>query len=210
MAERKSYQDKFKTKPIFRDSEGNAVSAFEQKGKELHDILFLPLDETSSTYKTLDPELLRNKKTKDFVEIFGIKKPSLKDEIYNNILPIYDGDGEIDTETHFIKFFTYWKNSGRPEEFISLIEDKEFISYKTREEEITYRGTANEIYYPLTDLEKYFASKPKTKFVDLKDYYTFITDEKEQQTLKEFLLKLGVSVLPRIFEKEITKQSKKT
>ena len=207
LAERKSYQDKFKTKPIFKDTEGNAVSAFEQKGKELHDILFLPLDETSSTYKTLDPELLKNKKTKEFIETFGIKKPSLKDEIYNNILPIYERDGEIETETHFKKFFTYWKNSGRPEEFISLIEDKKFISYKTREEEITYRGTASEIYYPLTELEKYFESKPNTKFVDLKDYYTFITDEKEQQTLKEFLLKLGVSVLPRIFEKEITESS---
>ena len=204
LAERKSYQDKFKTKPIFKDTQGNAVPAFEQNGKELHGILFLPLDETSSTYKTIDPEFLNNKKTNDFIENFGLKKPSLKDEIYNNILPLYEKDGEIDTETHFKKFFTYWKNAGRPEEFISLIEDKEFISYKTREEEITYRGTASEIYYPIAELEKYFDSKPDTKFVDLDDYYTFITDEKEQQTLKEFLLKLGVSVLPRVFEKEIT------
>jgi hypothetical protein len=207
LSERKSYQDKFKTKPIFKDSQGNAVAAFDKIGGELHGILFLPLDEANSTYKTIDLELLKNKKTKEFIENFGIKKPSLKDEIYNNILPLYEKDGEIDTETHFKKFFTYWKNAGRPEEFISLIEDKEFVSYKTSEDETTYRGIANEIYYPTTDLVKYFESKPDTKFVDLDDYYSFITEEKEQQILKEFLLKLGVSLLPRIFEKEITDAS---
>jgi len=207
LSERKSYQDKFKTKPIFKDTQGNAVPAFEQKGKEFHGILFLPLDESSSTYKTIDPELLKNKKTKEFIESFGVKKPSLKDEIYNNLLPLYEKDGEIDTETHFKKFFTYWKNAGRPEEFISLIKDKEFVSYKTNEDETTYRGIANEIYYPTSDLVKYFESKPDTKFVDLDDYYSFIAEEKEKQTLKEFLLKLGVSLLPRIFEKEITDAS---
>lgn len=200
LSERKSYQDKFKTKPIFKDSKGNAVAAFDKIGGELHGILFLPLDEANSTYKTIDPELLKNKKTKKFIENFGIKKPSLKDEIYNNILPFYEKDGEIDTETHFKKFFTYWKNAGQPEEFISLIKDKEFVSYKTNEDETTYRGIANEIYYPNTDLVKYFESKPAdTKFVDL-DYYSFITDEEDKKLLKRFLLKLGVGKLPKIFE----------
>ncbi|WP_026473112.1 DEAD/DEAH box helicase [Alkaliflexus imshenetskii] len=203
LSERKSYQDKFKTKPIFKDSQGNAVAAFDKIGGELHGILFLPLDEANSTYKTIDLELLKNKKTKEFLENFGIKKPSLKDEIYNNILPLYEKDGEIDAETHFKKFFTYWKNAGRPEEFISLIEDKEFVSYKTNEDETTYRGIANEIYYPTTDLVKYFESKPDTKFVDLDDYYSFITEEKEQQILKDFLLKLGVRVLPIIYKREL-------
>ena len=191
LSERKSYQDKFKTKPIFKDSQGNAVAAFDKIGGELHGILFLPLDEANSTYKTIDLELLKNKKTKEFIENFGIKKPSLKDEIYNNILPLYEKDGEIDTETHFKKFFTYWKNAGRPEEFISLIEDKEFVSYKTSEDETTYRGIANEIYYPTTDLVKYFESKPDTKFVDLDDYYSFITEEKEQQILERVSFKIG-------------------
>lgn len=203
LAERKSYQDKFKTKPIFKDTQGNAVSAFEQNGKELHGILFLPLDETSSTYKTIDPVLLKNKKTKEFIENFGIKKPSLKDEIYNNILPLYEKGGEIDTETHFKIFFTYWRKEGRPEEFIDLIKSLEFVSYKTGEDKITYRGVAGEIYYPTFELQKYFEPKTSTKFVDLEDYYTFIKDEKEQQTLKEFLLKLGVKDLPELFVNQI-------
>lgn len=209
LSERKSYQDKFKTKPIFKDTQGNAVAAFEKNNGELHGILFLPLDDANSTYKTIDPELLKNKNTKVFFENFGIKKPSLKDEIYNNILPLYEKEGDIDTETHFKKFFNYWKNAGRPEEFISLIEDKDFVSYNTKEDKTTYRGIASEIYFPLAELQKYFETKPDTKFVDLEDYYTFITEEKEKQILKEFLLKLGVSVLPRVFEKEITDSSVK-
>ncbi|MEZ4880226.1 MAG: DEAD/DEAH box helicase [Chitinophagales bacterium] len=203
LSERKSYQDKFKTKPIFKDIQGNAVAAFERNNGELHGILFLPLDEASLTYNTIDSELLKNKKTKEFIESFGIKKPSLKDEIYNNILPLYKKDGDIDTETHFKKFFNYWKKEGRPEEFISLIKDKEFVSYKTINDKTTYRGIANEIYFPTFELKKYFETKPTTKFVDLEDYYIFITDEKEQQILKEFLLKLGVKELPKLFVKQI-------
>jgi len=209
LSERKSYQDKFKTKPIFKDSIGNAVAAFDKNGSELHCILFLPIEETSSTYKTIDPELLRNLKTKEFIENFGIKKPSLKDEIYNNILPLYENDGEIDTDTHFKIFFTHWKNEGRPEEFISLIKNKEFVSYKTKEDEITYRGKANEIYYPTSDLMKYFDSKEDTRFVDLDNYHSFITEEKEKQILKDFLLKLGVRLLPIIYASEITDSSTK-
>ena len=209
LSERKSYQDKFKTKPIFKDTQGNAVAAFEQNGKELHGILFLPLDETNSTYKTIASDLLKNNKTMEFIENFGIKKPSLKDEIYNNILPLYEKDGEIDTEPHFKKFFNYWKKEGRPEDFIGLIKNKEFISYKTNQDETTYRGRANEIYYPTVELTKYFESKTTIKFINIEDYYNFITEEKEQQILKEFLLKLGVSTLPRIFKKEITDPSVK-
>lgn len=105
LSERKSYQDKFKTKPIFKDTQGNAVPAFEQNGKGLHGILFLPLDETNSSYKTIETDLLKNKKTKEFIENFGIKKPSLKDEIYTHILPQYDTNKGIDTRPHFEIFF---------------------------------------------------------------------------------------------------------
>ncbi|WP_298359414.1 sacsin N-terminal ATP-binding-like domain-containing protein, partial [Runella sp.] len=202
LSERKSYQDKFKTKPIFKDTQENAIPAFEQNGKELHGILFLPLDELNSTYKTIDPELLKNKKTKEFIEKFGIKKPSLKDEIYNHIFPLYDTDEGIDTQPHFELFFKYWKEEGRPEDFINLIRDKSFILYKTNDDETRFRGEARDIYYPTSDLEKYFETKPDTKFVDLEAYHGFITDGKEQQILKEFLLKLGVSEKVRVKRKE--------
>lgn len=204
LSERKSYQDKFKTKPIFKDTHGNAAPAFEQKGKELHGILFLPLDEVNSTYKTINPELLKNKKTKEFIENFGVKKPSLKDEIYNHILPLYDTNEGIDTRPHFEIFFKHWKEEGRPEDFINLIRVKSFVLYKTNDNEKRFRGVANTIYYPTTDLLKYFETKPDTKFVDLENYYNFITDEKEQQILEDFLLKLGINKYPQIKEQEVS------
>lgn len=204
LSERKSYQDKFKTKPIFKDKQGNAVSAFEQKRKEFHGILFLPLEEVNSAYKTIDPELLKNKKTKEFIENFGVRKPSLKDEIYNHILPLYDTNDGIDTRPHFQIFFRYWKEEGRPEDFLDLIRDKSFILYKTDDNETRFRGESSDIYYPTSDLVKYFETKSETKFVDLEEYYSFITDEKEQEILKDFLMKLGVRQLPRILNVEIT------
>jgi hypothetical protein len=205
-----SYWSDVKTKPIFLNKERRAVPAFEKNGKELYKILFLPSDSLSSPKKTIHPKLLENNKSKEFIESFGIKQPNLKDEIYNVILPLYETDGEIDTDPHFKLFFNYWKKEGRPEDFINLIKDKEFISYKTREDETTYRGRANEIYYPSDKLQIYFEPKADTKFVDLEDYHTFITDEKEQQVLKDFLLKLGVSELPSILTREITDWKEKS
>ncbi len=199
-----SYWSDIKTKPIFLNQERNAVPAFEKNGKNFHEILFLPSDNLNSSSKTIHSDFLKNEKTKEFIESFGIKQPSLKDEIYNHILPLYEEDGDIDTESHFKLFFKYWKTEGRPEEFLELLKDKEFISYKTNEDEVTYRGIANEIYYPTENLQNYFVTKPYTKFVDLDDYYSFITDEKDRVLLKDFLVKLGVSELPRILNKEIT------
>jgi len=198
-----SYWDDVKTKPIFLNEERKAVSAFEQKGKKYYEVLFLPSKNITKAGKIIHSELLKNKKTKEFIEQFGIKEPSLKDEIYNNILPLYDSDGDIDTETHFKIFFTYWIDADKPEEFISLLKDKEFIVYKTAEENKTYRGVASEIYYPTPELLKYFESKPDTKFVDLEHYNSFITNKKDREIMKEFLLKLGVSELPRIIERKI-------
>lgn len=212
LSERKSYQDKFKTKAIFKDSNGNAVAAFEQVGKELHPILFLPSEYSDSPYKHIHPSILENRKSKEFIEQFGIKIPSLKDEIYNNILPYYNNDGEIDTETHFQKFFKYYKDECPQNEinsFIELIKDKEFVTYKTKEEDKTYRGYANQIYFPNFELLKYFESKPDTRFLDLDEYYS-LTSENEREHLKFFLLKIGVSELPRLLKVEITDWQEKT
>lgn len=204
LSKNNSYWSDIKTKPIFLNQERQAVPAFEQKGKEFHEILFLPSENLNTTEKTINSELLKNEKTKEFIENFGIKQPSLKDEIYNHILPLYDTDEGIDTRPHFEIFFKYWKEEGRPEDFINLIKDKSFILYKTNDDETRFRGEASDIYYPTSDLEKYFESKPDTKFVDLEDYYSFITETGDKHLLKEFLTKLGVRDLPRILKREIT------
>ncbi|MFP5043060.1 DEAD/DEAH box helicase [Parasediminibacterium sp. JCM 36343] len=196
------YMKIVKTKPIFIDSKGNAVPAFEQNGKDLHPILFLPSEYSDSPYIHIHPKLLENEKSKEFIEQFGIKQPSLKDEIYNNILPQYKKNGEIDIETHFQKFFKYYKDECPQNEissFIELIKDKEFVIYKTKKEDKPFPGQANEIYYPYPDLLKYFESKPDTKFLDLDGYYNFI-NETDREHLKTFLFKIGVNNTPIIYQ----------
>lgn len=207
LSERKSYQDKFKTKPIFKDTQGNAVAAFDSHNQA---ILFLPTDNISSRFKTIDSAFLENDKSKDFFNVFGIKKANIKDEIYNSIFPLYDTNKDIDTRPHFEIFFKYWKDEGRPEDFISLLKDKPFILYKTEDNETTFRGKASDIYYPTSDLEKYFETKPDTKFIDLEEYHRFITNIEEQQLLKIFFLKLGVSITPRVKQREISWSEQQT
>ncbi len=202
-----SYWSDVRTKPIFINAEQKAVPAFEKNEKDFHEILFLPSENLNSSSKTIHSDYLENKKSKEFIEAFGIKKPSLKDEIYNHILPLYNTDEGIDTRPHFEIFFKYWKEEGRPEDFLNLIKNKSFVLYRTNDDEIRFRGKASDIYYPTSYLEKYFESKPDTKFVDLEDYHSFITEKEDKNLLKEFLTKLGITEMPRILDNVITDPS---
>ncbi len=208
LSERKSYIEKFKTKPIFKDTGRNPAAAFryESNTKNYHPILFLPSDGGNSAFITIHKNLLSNKYSKEFITAFGIKEPDIKDEIFH-ILPLYDIGGEIDTDTHFKKFFRYYKeNHGNKtiiDNFITLLKDKEFVSYKSKKDQKTYRGRPCEIYYPNKDLDKYFETKPDTLFVDLDDYHKQI-DNADRELLYEFLLKLGVSTIPKVLTIEIT------
>jgi hypothetical protein len=195
LSERESYQKFVKKKPIFLDQDGNAVLAFDDNGQL---VLFLP-DEDIEGYTTVKNELLSKKATREFIEKFGIKKPSLRDEIYNKILPAYNTDEEIDTSPHFIKFFRYFKECRNNEvsEFIDLIKEKEFLSYMTAEDDDVYRGMAKDIYLPTLDLKNWFETKPDTKFLILDEYHELVK-EKDYETLGRFFNMLGVSSLPKV------------
>lgn len=198
LAKNNSYWSDIKTKPIFLNSERKAVPAFEKKGRDFHEILFLPSENLNSTIQTIHPDFLLNEKSNEFMVAFGIKKPSLKDEIYNYILPLYEEDGEIDTESHFKLFFKYWKDEGRPEDFLELVRDKEFVVYKTKDNSNAYRGLVDEIYYPNPELIMYFELQEDTKFLAVEDYFTLFPDENDKILIKSFFIKLGVAELPRI------------
>ncbi len=187
--------------PIFIDEHGNAVAAFDEHDQP---VLFLP-DDTITGYTTVKKELLTNKTTREFFEKIGIKKPSLRDDIYNKILPEYSIGGDIDTDKHFLKFFKYFNeecSQAEIDEFISLIQDKEFISYKTKSDSTVYRGKACEIYWPDADLIEYFAAKPDTRFLDLESYQKLLPAG-DHKHLQNFLLKTGIKLLPTIHSCEI-------
>lgn len=200
LSERSSYQKFVRDKPIFLDQDRNAVAAFD---KELQHILFLPDDDIEG-YTTVNKQLLSNKATRDFIDKFGVKKPSLRDEIYNKVLPAYESNDEIDTDPHFLKFFRYFRECRNDEvaDFIGLIKEKEFLTYTTAESDDVFRGKAADIYRPEPDLTAWFESKSDAKFLALDEYHGMV-DTKDHQRLEDFLEKLGVKKTPEILPLEI-------
>lgn len=196
LSERESYQKLVKYKPIFLDQDGKPAPAFDGNGQL---VLFLPDDDIDG-YTTVNKELLSEEVTRDFIKKFGVKKPSLRDEIYNKILPTYETDGGIDTSPHFMKFFRYFKECRNEEieKFIDLIKGKAFLFYTTAENNDVFRGEAETIYWPTPELKQWFDTKPDARFL-LLDKYENLVSPAEHDILFCFLRKLGVSEHPRIF-----------
>lgn len=189
-----------KTKPVFLNQDGKAVPAFDAKGQV---ILFLPSDGVSG-YETIYAALLEDENTVEFVNKLGITAPSLKDEIYNKILPLYQDNKAIDTDPHFLKFFKYYKKCLQleVENYIDLIKDYKFVNYYSADNEVVYRGKGNELYFPTETLLKWFKSKPDTKFVQL-DEYKRLTGPINEKALISFLTELGVKNEPSILERKL-------
>lgn len=195
LSERASYQDIVKQRPIFLDDAGNAVAAFDEE-KQL--ILFMPHEEIEG-YVTINKQLLKKKATREFVEKFGVKRPSLRDEIYNRILPAYENESELDTNPHFRKFFQYFKECKHDdvEEFIELIRSKPFIRCSAIANSEIFRDSADSVYIPTDELRAWFWTKPDTQFVLLEEYRAMVGEE-DHERLDEFFRRLGVASAPRI------------
>lgn len=189
LSETKHRTDIVTNKPIFLDQERKAAAAYDKAGQS---ILFMPAEDISG-YKVVHSDLLRNSETKLFLVQIGIKQPSLKDHIYNIILPMYQNGVAINTEPHFKLFFKYFCECSNTEvnEFIKLIKDYEFLTYHTKVNPQTYRGAANSMYLPTPELQNYFATKPSVRFIELDKYINWVGKEQENH-LFDFLLKLGI------------------
>lgn len=182
-------------KPIFLDQNGKAVAAFDEENQL---ILFLPVKDVEG-YSVVHPELLKNPETKQFVIDIGIKQPSLKDQIYNIILPRYRKDGGVDTKSDFKLFFKYYCKCSNDEvdEFIDLIKEYKFLRFN--EGGKAYRTTAEQLYLPTAELKQYFASKPATRFVDYDGYIELVGADQDKY-LTSFLSELGVRSNPITYE----------
>lgn len=203
LLDKRSYWEILRKKPIFIDSNNNAVAAYDNEtGKNL--ILFLPT-EIETSYPTIHNDYIANEDSKKFFEAFGISTPSLKDEIYNHILKEYNStEKKIDTKAHFEIFFKYYQvcPSNEVKEYVNLIKDKPFLRYKSEDDEKIYRGSAISIYYPTENLRVFFKSKPDTNFLDIDFYENFISIN-ERDLFKKFIDDLGVSNLPIIYRKDV-------
>ena len=178
-------------KPIFLDQDGKAAAAFDAE-KQL--ILFLPVKDVDG-YKVVNEALIKNKDTHEFIKSIGVKQPSLKDQIYNIILPQYTDGADIDTDPHFMIFFNYYCKCSNEEieEFIELIKKCDFLTFY--EDGVAYRGKASDLYMPTDELVRYFESKPSTRFIDLSGYKSLVGKEREKYLIS-FLTELGVKSSP--------------
>ena len=182
-------------KPIFLNQERKAVAAFDDKNQL---ILFLPVKDISG-YTVVHPDLLANPDTNKFIKGIGIKEPSLRDQIYNIILPLYKTNKTINPEQHFMMFFTYYCKCSNDEvdDFIDLIKEYKFVNYYN--DYGIGRGKASDMYIPSSELTMYFKSKPSTKFVVLNEYKELVGNKKEKQLIS-FLSELGAKNSPCLME----------
>lgn len=197
IGERTNRIESAKKYPIFLDSNGKATAAFDNNDEE---ILFLS-SSVSTDLKVINQDLYKYEVTKKLVKAMGLSEPSLKNEIYNQILPLYDEEGDLDTEEHFMKFFAYYKECAQTDidKFIELIKDKKFVSYYSQENKEVYRGEASTIYYPSEFLKRYFASKKNTRFLGIEEYSKMIQPN-EEKILLSFFKEIGIAFEPRIIK----------
>ena len=201
ISETKHRREVASNKPIFIDQDGKASAAFD-KADQL--ILFLPVKNMSG-YKVINPELLKNEETKAFIEQIGVKQPSLKDQIYNIILPQYQDGEDIDTDPHFMMFFKYFCKCSHEEvgDFIDLIKDYEFLKYYEPEDKQVYRGAASSMYLPTPELKAFFETKPETRFIALDEYKELVGTTQEKQMM-DFLSALGIKTEIDILKENIS------
>lgn len=188
--------NKVKQKPIFLDDLGNAVAVFDGNSQE---ILFLPSAGIDG-YKTVNQELLNNEATLALLKQIGIKEPTLKDEIYNLILPLYKSGVATDYDAHFLKFFNFYQECpySQLQSFITLIKDLPFISGKSLDGKSEISKPQN-FYIPTEELIRYFSAKPNTKFIDF-DKYLAMVGEENKEKLISFFKALYAKTIPQFFE----------
>lgn len=192
---------RIKTKSIFLDSAGKAVAAYDVKEQA---ILFLPLD-GGSGYTTVNKSLLQNEDTLEFIKRIGVSEPSLRDEIYNIILPQYKDDASVSTKPHFKKFFQYYLSCPQTEveSFLDLLRGQKFVLCQSKDDEKQYRAAPSSLYLPFEPLPLWFAVKPATLFVCFDEYLELLGNDKNEELVR-FFTDLGVKDTPRILQRTLS------
>ena len=181
-----------RNKPIFLDQHRNAAEAFDEKDQL---VLFLPIDSVDmSGYKMVHPEILQDPDARQMIEAMKIKEPSLKDQIYNIILPQYKNGTPEDTDSHFLTLFNYYCSiSGfAAAELIRNTKKCKFLKCsETGEAPYYFTREASALYLPKPELRAFFETKKGTMFLALQEYKKMVGKEKEKE-LFAFFKDLGV------------------
>ncbi len=193
LSESKSRTKAIKQKAIFLNQDKRATPAYDENNQL---ILFLPVKDVPG-YNEVFHELLDNENTANFLKEIGIQQPSLRDQIYNIIIPQYTSKNAINTDPHFKIFFEYYCQCPHEEsdEYLQLIKNLKFVKFYCHKDSKVYREAANTMYMPTEKLLRYFEPMPQTKFIAF-DKYVTIVGEKKKDKLIEFLKALGLKTEP--------------
>lgn len=192
-----------KTLPLFLNTKGKAVVAFENSLPKL----FLPMV-GGSDYPTVHPELLANPNTKSFlINRIGIKSPSLKDEIESKVFSQYDKlfheNSSANDSGYFQKIFEYYLQlpGYQLESYIENLKKhlwlrcisknpSDFVKYSRPKYSIL--GYEAALYIPSEGLKKYFQEAKRGRFVDYDFYLNLVGRDKENKLIK-FFTDLGLA-----------------
>ena len=173
---------KSKFSPIFINSSGKAVPAFNPNNNNLQ--LFFPYE---SCQETINPKLIENENTFLFLKKVGSTLPDFKKIFF------------------FYKYCSYEESN----ELIKKIKDVNFILYFTRENSKIDRDKASNLYIPSNFLFEYFEHLPQKKYIAI-DQYIELIDKNDKELLINFFIKLGATKNVKIvqigFNEEMVKR----
>lgn len=197
--------EKIRYKPIFLDNLGFPSAAFKHDHGD-QAILFLPSDDIAG-FKTIHPDLAAHKETISLAKALEVRAPSLKEEIYNVILPLFNQSDVPNAGPNFLKFYNYYLTCSRQEadEFIRLISSKPIIVCHHPESSEDCLVVPNEAYMPLESHKIYMKMVQDAWVVSLEYYQEYGMPDSEQ--FRGFLYALGVKEHPGLIKlqlKELT------
>ncbi len=206
IGENNSRMKKSRNLPIFISSEGKGVPAYDDKGKL---ILFIPTD-VECDFETVREDMLQNEDILAFLDMFGVKKPSLKNEIYNKVLPkmnhIYIVGDVKGAFSCYKKIFKYYLDCS--------IKEREVLIKELKNEGFLICGSGDTIefvlmkelvYFPEQKLKEYFSVVDSTHFLAWDEYIKDISVE-DEEFIRDFFIGLGVKKKVSIRNKPMTRR----
>ncbi len=189
--------DSYKTLPMFLDSYGKAVAAFDEEGNH---ILYLPSEDNISTSKTINPELMNFTSVQRIIKQWNIKAESSLSIVQRIIKEDLVKGDEIVYAKGFVEVLKFC-NSCSDEDLHKVGEAfKKHTALQVYNpiNNKKWRSRSTDSYYPTDDLLLYFKECESTPFVDL-PYLKGIVGGDNITIMEKLLSVLEVWKMPKYF-----------
>ncbi len=187
------------TLPVLLDQNKKAVAAYED-GKIN---IFLGSEGLKNDrYTTVYDDIVKNDDGKEYVMKMDIHEPSLKDEIYEHILPEYEENKDIDPRRHWKYFLKFYKKASYREvnELITRLLDCRFVFSEDKQGNIK-SYFPSQVYRKNDVIEKYFYDFDDVYYYDYDAIKKIAIETNTLDVLDGFLRELNLeTALPKIVD----------